>query len=94
MRGRAHGSSGALSGEVEVQLVAPVYRNRATLEELAARVHASLDDAGLPSHELLLFFELALLAAQFRDAMEFTFTSRMGIKISLGFSIGLECVSM
>ncbi len=42
------------SPAVDVQLVAPVFRNRATLEELALRVHASLDGAGHTSHELLL----------------------------------------
>lgn len=64
---------GTSSHELEVQLVAPVYRNRATLEELVARVHASLDGVGLPSHELLLVDDacpegsaslVAVLAAQ------------------------------
>ena len=39
--------------EPEVAVVLPVYRNRASLTELATRLHAALDAAGHPDHQLV-----------------------------------------
>ena len=86
-----------MSERIDVQLVAPVFRNRATLEELTARVHASLDGAGLPSHELLLVDDgcpedsatlLAQLAA--RDSRVAALGLRRNVGQYLAVMIGLD----